>query len=419
MGKSVSHESRWKRNFLFAALYFSEGAPIGYIWWAMPTRLRAAGMPVEDVAALVAMLTLPWAFKFLWAPAVDALRTRRWGYRCWVTAAQILMGLTLLPLALMPLGDVVEIAAWLLLAHAFCAATQDVAIDALAVSSVAEHDFGKVTGWMQAGMLIGRAIFGGLALAAESWIGGQAVVLILVLCIWFSIFFVWRMPAITADRDGGENAAQRFVQSLLRALMRRSTWIGVAIALTVGAGFEAVGGLMGPWLIDQDATQEAIGFFLAVPVVGCMIVGALAGGWLADRLGHRTLIRWSVMAIAAGVVVLLLTSMAGGPTWAVMLAALPVYLCTGALTASSYALFMDLTDPAIGGTQFSAFMGAMNLCEVWAVAAAGRLAGMYDYTMAFAVIAAASLIALVFLPMLKEARDPSDAQAAPSDSVAA
>ena len=32
------------RRLLFAALYFSEGAPIGFIWWALPTRLASGGM---------------------------------------------------------------------------------------------------------------------------------------------------------------------------------------------------------------------------------------------------------------------------------------------------------------------------------------------------------------------------------------
>jgi hypothetical protein len=37
----------------------------------------------------------------------------------------------------------------------------------------------------------------------------------------------------------------------------------------------------------------------------------------------------------------------------------------GLFTAASYALFMDLTDPKLGGTQFSAFMAATNGCESW------------------------------------------------------
>ncbi len=34
--------SRSGRRVLFASLYLSEGAPIGYIWCTLPTKLRAA-----------------------------------------------------------------------------------------------------------------------------------------------------------------------------------------------------------------------------------------------------------------------------------------------------------------------------------------------------------------------------------------
>ena len=38
-----------RRRLLFASLYFSEGAPIGYLWWALPTKLRAAGADIEQI----------------------------------------------------------------------------------------------------------------------------------------------------------------------------------------------------------------------------------------------------------------------------------------------------------------------------------------------------------------------------------
>lgn len=382
-------------------MYFSEGAPIGYIWWAMPTRLRAAGMPVDEVAALTALLTLPWALKFLWAPAVDRLRGPRWGFRAWITVAQIAMGLTLLPLAVMPLDSLVDIATWLLLAHAVSAATQDVAIDALAIRSVAEPDRGRTTGWMQGGMLVGRAIFGGLALAAERWIGADAVVAILIACIWSTLAVLWLSPHATADSDTTPDHEPPLGLTLLAVLNRRSTWIGLGIALTAGAGFEAAGGLMGPYLLDRAADQKSIGVFFAVYVVGAMIVGGLAGGWVADRLGHRRLVALSVIAIVACLLLLVGADTllhARGTT--LMAFAIPLYLCIGSLTASSYAMFMDLSDPTIGGTQFSAFMGATNLCEVWAIAVAGRIAAGPGYGAAFLVAAAASLSALVLLPLL-------------------
>ena len=84
--------------WIFALLYFSEGAPIGFLWWAMPTLLRAEGVAVERITMLTALLVLPWTGKFLWAPLVDAMRSVRWGFRQWAISAQMAMGACLVPL---------------------------------------------------------------------------------------------------------------------------------------------------------------------------------------------------------------------------------------------------------------------------------------------------------------------------------
>jgi MFS family permease len=384
------------RRALFALLYFSEGAPIGYVWWAMPTRLRQAGMPVEEVAALTAMLTLPWAFKFLWAPFVDRLRGPRWGYRAWITVAQVAMGLSLLPLGFLDAQSLATYATIFLLAHSISAATQDVAIDAMAIATIPHEERARTTGWMQAGMLVGRAAFGGLALAAEAWIGAENVVFILVGCVWTTLAILWIAPALPIVSERAQETERGSLLGLIaRALRRRSTWIGLGVALTAGAGFEATGGLIGPMLTDRGAAQESIGWFFALPVVTLMIVGGLLGGFVADRAGHRRMVIASILAIAACVGSIALVDALTIDAWlAIMVVASPLYLFIGSLTASSYALFMDLTDPAIGGTQFSAFMGATNLCEVWAIALGGALAGSIGYGAGLLAPVAVSLLAI-------------------------
>jgi len=105
----------WRRKLLFAALYFSEGAPIGFIWFVIPVRLRVADLPIETITWLQAVLVLPWALKFLWAPLVDQFRSPRWRLKHWVAAAQLGMGLTLLPLVwLDPVEDFALLVATLL-----------------------------------------------------------------------------------------------------------------------------------------------------------------------------------------------------------------------------------------------------------------------------------------------------------------
>ncbi len=175
--------SRW----LFALLYFSEGAPIGFLWWALPTLLRAEGVAIERITALTATLVLPWTLKFLWAPLVDAWRSSRWSFRHWAAAAQTGMGLALVPLIF--IDPAAHFGWWiaLLLTHAVCAATQDVAIDALAVASVAETERGRLNAAMQVGMLAGRSLFGGGAIVLASHGGWPLVMGALVAAVWISL----------------------------------------------------------------------------------------------------------------------------------------------------------------------------------------------------------------------------------------
>jgi len=179
------------RRVLFTLLYLVEGAPIGYVWWALPTRLRAADVPIEDITFLAAVLTLPWTFKFLWAPLVDSLRSRRGGLRLWIAGAQLAMGLTLLPVVSLDPARDYSLLMLALIAHAFCAATQDVSIDALAVASIPPEDRGQMSGWMQFGMLMGRGTFGGLSLWVEQFVGPGVVIAAMIALLWSASGLIW------------------------------------------------------------------------------------------------------------------------------------------------------------------------------------------------------------------------------------
>lgn len=388
------------RVVLFTILYAAEGAPIGFIWWALPTLLRTADVPVERITALTAVVVLPWVFKFLWAPAIDLLRGRRWGFRAWIVLTQMLMGVSLIPLVW--LDPVQRFDAWrlLLLVHAFAAATQDVAIDALAITSVPAAERGLLNGSMQAGMLIGRSVFGGGAVLAAALLGSAWVVAALIAWIWLSLGVVLLLEepvAAPRSRDTGAG----FRRALQSALGRRSTWLGLAFALTSAAAFEATGQLAGPFLVDRAVPTATIGMFFGVPVVAAMLGGGLLGGAIADRWGR---LRSAGLFLAGFVVTIVLLAIAdwsgaGHPRLLISLLTV-MYFFVGLFTAASYAVFMDLTDPRLGATQFSAFMAGTNGCESWSVWAGGRLAAGPGYPAAFLAMSAASLASLVLLKPL-------------------
>ncbi|MDA1015505.1 MAG: MFS transporter [Planctomycetota bacterium] len=393
-----------QRKLLFASLYLSEGAPIGFLWLALPTRLRAAGLPLEQITWLAAVLVLPWTFKFAWAPLIDLLQNPRWSLRSWIVASQSLTGLTLLSLLVFdPVADF-ELLAVCLIAHACAAATQDVAIDALCISVTSPEERGEINGWMQTGMLLGRALLGGGALVIAPYVGNAGVVALLVGVTTFSMFLVLLMSTDQHSQTDVPNETQSRLQAVGRsvgqALRERNTWVGLAFALSGGAAFKALEVIYGPFLIDRGFTQSEVGAFAALPMIGLMVAGSLAGGFLSDRFGRRSFVACSLVLICLSVVALSVCDVTfeehRRPALLVCLAMAAFGI--GLFTASSYALFMDITHPAVAATQFSAFMGLTNGCESWSTWAAGRVISEHDYPVALILLCGVSLLSIALLP---------------------
>lgn len=393
-----------RRTAAFALLYAAEGAPIGFVWWALPALLRAEGVAIDRITSLTALLLLPWVFKFLWAPLVDALRSRRWGFRAWIIAAQTAMAATLAPLAWLDPAQHFEMWRFLLLIHAMSAATQDVAIDALAINSVAPEQRGLLNGCMQAGMLTGRSVFGGGALLAAAWVGPAGMIAALVTWILIAMPAALLLDEPPPARTPGRGAARELREGLAAIVTTRTLWIGLAFALLSAAAFEATGQLAGPFLIDRSVSTATVGLFFGVIVVAAMLAGGLIGGPISDRWGRTRSVAVFLAGFVAAITGVAVADAAGAPAGALLALLGVMYVFVGLFTAASYALFMDLTNPRLAGTQFSTFMAATNGCESWSALAGGRIAASAGYPAAFLAMCAASLLSLPLLKLLTRRR---------------
>jgi len=410
------------RRFLFAALYFSEGAPIGYIWWALPTKLRAAGVPIERITQLTALLILPWALKFLWAPVIDSLPfprlTRHSGMdHCGAVVHGFVASSVVVPWSRGALR-LVFIAA--VRARAVCGDTR--------CRRRFIRDLGDPvrTPWRDQCLdasrhACGPAVFGGLGLYVERWIGSQAILAAMLACVWASMLLICfadePCPCVVATVGADSMRIQGFGNILKQALKRRATWLGLALAAFGGSAYEALGSVAGPMLIDHGAGQDAVGLFFAAPAVICMALGAMAGGRIGDQFGRTA----AVVGFLLGIALLTISTaivLAFVSSYHPLFAALGVlYVLIGGFTASSYALFMDLTDPRLGATQFSAFMGATNLCEAWSSLAVGWLIVLVDYPWALCSMVLPTILAATLVPQINRqfvADDEDEADGGPA-----
>ena len=198
-------------------MYFAQGLPWGFASVTFAAYLIDNGTPVEDIAILFATVALPWTFKWIWGPVVDALFIEKYGpRRQWVLFAQAGMALTLGSLILVDnLNEQVELVTRVLFVHNIFASLQDVATDALAVEILQPDEVAKVNGFMFAakrgGIIIGGAGLGVLV----SYIEISGVILaqlaLLLLIMWIPLtliekpgvkLFPWsKVDAIIVDSE--------------------------------------------------------------------------------------------------------------------------------------------------------------------------------------------------------------------------
>jgi predicted MFS family arabinose efflux permease len=90
------------------------------------------------------------------------------------------------------------------------------------------------------------------------------------------------------------------------------------------------------------------------------IVGALAGGFLADRYGRRLTLAVASAAMAAGWVAFGLLSTWWSSTPFLYTAALYEQVCTSMMLVSIFALCMDVAWAVTAATQFTAYIAMSN-----------------------------------------------------------
>lgn len=159
-------ENGTKRILTLCVLYFAQGLPWGFASVTFAAYLVDNGVPVGDIAILFATVALPWTFKWIWGPVVDAVNIPRYGARRqWVLIAQAGMVVTLGTLLLVPdLNAEIDLVTRLLFVHNIFASLQDVGTDALAVEILEPNEVAKANGFMfaakRAGIIVGGAVLG-------------------------------------------------------------------------------------------------------------------------------------------------------------------------------------------------------------------------------------------------------------------
>jgi PAT family beta-lactamase induction signal transducer AmpG len=411
--------SRARRTLLLCLLYFCQGFPWGFATIALLATLSEAGHGKADTATVVALAILPWTFKFIWGPIIDSLRMPALGIRRpWIAMAQVFMSATLLTAATsgsMSSDATLSYLAWVFFIHNCFASLQDVATDALAVDLLDDSERGRVNGMMWASKLAGIAFGGagmGIVIARTSLqtaVVLQAILILVVLVLvvtWLERPGEKRFPWSEGSAQGtvGQHSFGVMITAseLRRALSTRTT-----LMLLVVAAFQpAAWGLFDPLAVEtfvQELGWSAERLSRAQGTWGVLgeLAGALAGGYLCDRLGRRRIAGLGCVLMSAALATFALTADAWTRPDFPAVWLLPAFKGSLAFaTVACFSLFMKVSWTRAAATQFTLYMAMGNVgyalgakLNSW-IEAAGLDLSLPGF---FLVGAALPLVALPFL----------------------
>ncbi|HEY0962302.1 MAG TPA: MFS transporter [Pseudomonadales bacterium] len=150
-------DSRPVRFFSFFILYLAQGFPFGMVNTAIPGFLAERGESPAAIGAFIGIASLPWSFKLLAAPLMDRFTYLAMGRRRpWVIVAQA--GMLLAGAAFMFFPDGLDNLAVLtvlcFMLNCF-SATQDVAVDGMAIDVLPPSEHGRANSFMAMGQVLG------------------------------------------------------------------------------------------------------------------------------------------------------------------------------------------------------------------------------------------------------------------------
>ena len=422
--------TRTGRLVAFFLLYVTEGIPLGFTATAIATQMRRAGLGPAEIGAFVGSLYLPWAFKWAMGPFVDTLSSDRFGRRrLWILMMQLGMMGTLLLAMPVDFNTQLGLFTAIILVHNAFGATQDVAIDALAVGVLPEAERGTANGFMFAGASIGQAVGGAGVLFLSSVMPfrtGYLFVVAAILCVTVFVVLPLKEPARAPQPkpQGGAAAAigrelLGFVRDSWRAFTgSRAALVGLVVALLPAGAYALSLALQSNLAVELGLDDNQIGQLnLASTVI--FAFACVAGGWLSDRFGRRRMLALFIFLTALPTLWLGWTmyeahwimpvdlKLANRPLPSAMLvavfwmASLSFSVFQGLYYGVRTALFMDVTTKAVAATQFTAYMAMSNLVITYTSWWQGQAIVRWGYPITLTIDALVGLVVLLLLPMMK------------------
>ena len=351
-------ESLFNRRILICVgTGFTSGLPLYLLVSLVPAWLRDGGVNLKSIG-LMALVQLPYIWKFLWAPLCDRFGFALGRRRSWMALTQLALLATIPVFGWFTPKPDLSVIPWLALAVAFFSASQDIAIDAYRREILRDEEMGlgnvvHVNAYKIAGLVPGS-----LSLILADYLPWSAV-------FWVTALFM--LPGLILTLTVGEpDSSNRAPQTLRSAIVEpfrefigRNGWSS-ALAVLAFIFFYKLGDSMAtalsmPFYLDMGFSKAQIGLIAKNAGLWPNVIGGILGGLWMVYLGIPRAL-W-IFGVLQALVILGFAWLVNAEHSLMNLAAIigAEAFGVGLGTAAFVAFTASTTHPAYTATQFALF----------------------------------------------------------------
>jgi len=394
-----------RRSGAALLLGFASGLPLALSGATLQAWLTTEGLDLKTIAWF-SLAGQPYAWKFLWAPALDRFALPWLGRRRgWMLLLQLALAVTVAGVALVPVPGGLAWLAALAVAVAFLSASQDIVIDGWRAEILRPEERGIGAGAAVLGYRLGMLVSGALALIAAQQFGWRPVLLSLAALLGLLPLCTLWAPEPGADSGALRPASlseavwgplrdlfarQRAVPLLLLvACYKLSDAFQLALSTTFllrGAGFS---------LAEVGVVNKAVA--LVASVLGVMI-----GGFGMARLGLlRALLLFGVLQSTTSLLFVALALR--GHDFPLMVASVSFEnFASGMGTAAFAALLMGMCSARYSATQYALLSAVAALGRIYVGPLTGALVAAWGWPAFFGFAALTGIPGLLLVWWLRE-----------------
>lgn len=402
-----------RRMLICVLTGLASGMPLYLLIQLIPAWLRSSDVSLVDIG-LIALVTLPYSWKFLWAPLIDRLRLPLGRRRGWMLVTQAGLIVSIGSLGYIdPLNQTALVAVFASLI-AFLSATQDVAIDAFRREILSDEELGLGNAIHVQAYRIASLVPGSLSLILADHL--PWVWVFWITAAFMSVGLVLSLSVSEPeDLSPPANNLRERVITPFSEYFQRVGWgtglLAMLFMVTYKLGDNMATALATPFYLDLGFSMTEIGVIAKHAALWPAMAGGLLGGLLMLRLGiNRALWIFGVVQMAS-ILGFAWLAATGYSLWLLAVVIGFEYLGVGLGTAAFTAFIARESSRAFAATQFALFTALAALPRSLASSLTGFIVedtGWVAFFLLCTLLAVPGMVVLIWVaPWSRDAELPA------------